>query len=77
MQNFRFFTPQRKISATSMFFQSMPYKVDPKTGYIDYDGLESTAMLFRPGIIIAGSLFFDFLIDSLSFSRTVCYKFKI
>ncbi|OZC09608.1 glycine hydroxymethyltransferase [Onchocerca flexuosa] len=28
----------------------MPYKVDPKTGYIDYDQLENTALLFRPGI---------------------------
>ncbi|VDM98094.1 unnamed protein product [Thelazia callipaeda] len=50
-----FFTPQKKISATSVFFQSMPYKVDPKTGYIDYDQLERNALLFRPKIIIAGT----------------------
>uniref|UniRef100_A0A0N5AHL6 Serine hydroxymethyltransferase n=1 Tax=Syphacia muris TaxID=451379 RepID=A0A0N5AHL6_9BILA len=49
-----FYTPQRKVSATSVFFQSMPYKVDPSTGLIDYDGLEKTAMLFRPKIIVAG-----------------------
>lgn len=49
-----FFTLQRCISATSMFFQSMPYKVNPESGLIDYDELERNAMLFRPKIIIAG-----------------------
>ncbi|VDM48309.1 unnamed protein product [Toxocara canis] len=50
-----FFTPQRKVSATSIFFQSMPYKVDPVSGLIDYDTMEKNAMLFRPKIIIAGA----------------------
>ena len=54
MKKLSFFTPARKVSATSMFFQSMPYKVDPKTGLIDYDKLEANAMLFRPKIIVAG-----------------------
>ncbi|KIH67239.1 glycine hydroxymethyltransferase [Ancylostoma duodenale] len=49
-----FFTPARKVSATSMFFQSMPYKVDPKSGLIDYDRLEQNAMLFRPKVLVAG-----------------------
>jgi len=49
-----FFTPKAKISATSIFFESMPYKVDPKTGLIDYDALEKTANLFKPKLIIAG-----------------------
>ncbi|KAJ1355046.1 Serine hydroxymethyltransferase [Parelaphostrongylus tenuis] len=49
-----FFTPARKVSATSIFFQSMPYKVDAKTGLIDYDRMEENAMLFRPKILIAG-----------------------
>ncbi|CAD6190286.1 unnamed protein product [Caenorhabditis auriculariae] len=48
------FTPARKVSATSLFFQSMPYKVDAKTGLIDYDKLEENAMLFRPKILVAG-----------------------
>lgn len=51
---YRFFTPQKKVSATSIFFQSMPYKVDPITGLIDYDVLEINSLLFRPKIIIAG-----------------------
>ncbi len=49
-----FFTPKKKISATSMFFESMPYKVDPETGLIDYDALAYNAKLFRPNLIIAG-----------------------
>ncbi|KHJ81522.1 glycine hydroxymethyltransferase [Oesophagostomum dentatum] len=49
-----FFTPAKKVSATSMFFQSMPYKVDPKSGLIDYDKMEQNAMLFRPKVLVAG-----------------------
>ncbi|KAH6942618.1 hypothetical protein HPB50_008455 [Hyalomma asiaticum] len=49
-----FFTEKKKISATSIFFESMPYKVNPQTGLIDYDKLQQTAALFKPKLIIAG-----------------------
>ena len=47
-------TPTKKISATSVYFENMPYKVDPKTGLIDYETLSKTSKLFRPKIIVAG-----------------------
>ncbi|CAF1166975.1 unnamed protein product [Adineta ricciae] len=47
-------TLTKKISATSAFFETMPYKVDPKTGLIDYDLLARTSKLFRPKLIVAG-----------------------
>uniref|UniRef100_A0AC34QKY2 Glycine hydroxymethyltransferase n=1 Tax=Panagrolaimus sp. JU765 TaxID=591449 RepID=A0AC34QKY2_9BILA len=45
-----FFTPSKKVSASSIFFNSMPYKVDPNSGLIDYDQLETNAGLFRPKV---------------------------
>ncbi|KAI3653020.1 hypothetical protein MP228_002445 [Amoeboaphelidium protococcarum] len=48
-------TPKKKISATSLFFESMPYQVDMKTGWIDYDQLEKNAALFRPKILVCGT----------------------
>mmetsp|Transcript_30311 Transcript_30311/g.55380 ORF Transcript_30311/g.55380 Transcript_30311/m.55380 type:complete len:522 (-) Transcript_30311:465-2030(-) len=48
-------TDAKKISAVSIFFETMPYRLDEKTGLIDYDMLEKTAVLFRPKLIVAGA----------------------
>ncbi|KAL3538536.1 hypothetical protein ACH5RR_001902 [Cinchona calisaya] len=44
----------RKVSGASIFFESLAYKVNPQTGYIDFDKLEERALDFRPKILICG-----------------------
>ena len=48
-----FYTPKKKISTTSIIFESLPYKIN-ETGYIDYDKLEEYALVFQPRLIICG-----------------------
>ncbi|KAI4164993.1 MAG: hypothetical protein LQ342_001269 [Letrouitia transgressa] len=56
-------TPQKKISAISTYFETMPYRVDLETGIIDYETLEKNALLFRPKVLVAGTSAYCRLID--------------
>lgn len=58
-----FQTDAKKISAVSIFFETLPYRLDESTGLIDYDALERTATLYRPKILIAGTSAYSRPID--------------
>lgn len=45
----------KNISATSVFYESLPYRVHPDTGLVDYDYLAATAEVFKPRLIICGA----------------------
>ena len=51
-----FMTSNKKVSATSVFFESFPYRLDPLTGTINYDQLAENAKLFLPKLIVAGKI---------------------
>lgn len=49
-----YYTQQKKISNSSIYFNSLPYGVG-EDGLIDYDGLARDAKKFRPRLIIVGA----------------------
>ena len=50
-----FQTPKKKISASSVYFESLPYVVSSVNGRIDYDDMEKRAKMFMPKLLIAGA----------------------
>ncbi|KAI1291901.1 Serine hydroxymethyltransferase, cytosolic [Halotydeus destructor] len=66
-----FQTATKKISATSIFFESMPYKINVATGLINYDELQRNATLFKPKLIIAGISCYPRHLDYKKF-REIC-----
>lgn len=49
-----YYTAKKKITASSIYFQSFPYRVDPQTGYVDYEQLSTNANIFKPRLVVCG-----------------------
>jgi glycine hydroxymethyltransferase len=65
--------PNKKISVTSVYFESLPYRCDLTTGLVDYERLEENAMLYRPKVIVAGTSAYCRNFDFPRF-REICDK---
>jgi glycine hydroxymethyltransferase len=47
-------TENKKISATSVIFESKPYKTNQETGLLDYEDIKKTVVDFKPKLLIVG-----------------------
>ena len=50
-----YYTAKKKMTASSIYFQSFPCATAPSTNLIDYAGLDSQAKIFKPRLIICGA----------------------
>jgi len=66
-----YYTAKKKISATSIYFESMPYKVHHETGLMDFEELRKTAKVFRPAMIICGASAYPRIVDFAKF-KDIC-----
>lgn len=48
-----FYTAKKKVSSSSVYFQSLPYRLNDD-GVVDFDALYKSAELFKPKLLIAG-----------------------
>ena len=63
-----FMTSKKRISGTSVYYESIPYKVN-KDGWIDYDDLEKLAKVVKPRLIICGASAYSRDFDYERFSK--------
>lgn len=50
-----YYTAKKKMTASSIYFQSLPYGLDSSTQLIDYTGLAVQARIFKPRLVICGA----------------------
>jgi glycine hydroxymethyltransferase len=50
-----YYTATKKMAATSIYFETLAYSVNPVTQLIDYDNLRSLARIYKPQLILCGA----------------------
>ena len=62
-------THGHSVSATGVFFKSVQYETDKKTGLIDYEKIRSLALKHKPKVIISGATAYPREIDFKKFGE--------
>merc|ERR1712045_360929 len=62
-----YYTAKKKISASSIYFETLPYKVHPETGLINFDELRKQAHAYRPAMLLCGASAYPRVMDWAKF----------